>query len=54
MSGASSFGQLTPFQASASIQDEGDGILPSDAKSEIYDNDDPSFVVQIVNEVGTY
>ena len=54
MSEISSLGQYTPFQASASIQDKGDGILPSDAESEISVNDDVSFADQIVDEVGTY
>ena len=40
MSGTSSLGQFTPFQAAVSIQNEGDGILTSDAESQIFDNHD--------------
>ena len=54
MSVTTSFGQLNPFQASGSIQHKGDGILLRDEESEISDNDDSSFAVQIVDGVGTY
>ena len=54
MSETSSLGRFTPFQASASIQDVGDGTLPPEAESEIPDNDDSSFAVKIVDEVDTY
>ena len=54
MSETSSLGRFTPFQASASIQDESDGILQPEVESEIPDNDDSSFAVKIVDEMDTY
>ena len=54
MSRTNSFGRFILFQAVASIQDDGDGILLFYAEPEISDNNDPSFVVQIVDEVGNY
>ena len=52
--GTSNHDQLAPNQAAASIHNEGKYILPSESESEISGNDNPNFLVKIVDEMSTY